>query len=117
MSVSHRNRRTLVLEYVDAGSEGSVDSAYQAIDSGDSDKRWWCAFMTPTGREVTTGMQPDHRVDAVLVFAGEVPVHVDHALLLDDGEGYLVRAVLPRAYGRDETLVYAERTAELTLST
>jgi hypothetical protein len=115
VSVSLRRFRALVLEYHDAGSAGSVDSTYLVKSSGASDDMWWCARLNVTGREVTTGMQPDHRVDAVFGFAAEVPVAVDDAILCD-GESYLVRAVLKRDYGRDELQVYAERVAELILS-
>jgi len=116
MSVSLRSHRALVLEYHDAGTDGEVDSTYLVKTSGDADDMWWCSRIAPSGREVTTGMQPDHRVDAVFGFAAEVPVAFDDAIRCD-GESYLVRAVLTRDYGRDEVQVYAERVAELALST
>jgi hypothetical protein len=116
MSVSLRKFRALVLEYRDAGTGGNVDATYLAKDSGDADKSWWCSRIPPTGREVTTGMRPEHRVDAVFGFAAAVPVTSDDAIICD-GASYLVRAVLERDYGRDELQVYAERTVELALST
>jgi hypothetical protein len=115
MSLSLRKFRALVLEYHDAGSAGNVDSTYLVKASSDTDQMWWCSRIAPTGREVTTGMQPDHRVDAVFGFAAACPVVVDDALLCD-GASYAVRAVLERDYGRDELQVYAERVAELALS-
>jgi len=116
MSISLRRFRALVLEYHDAGTAGAVDSTYLVKSSGDADDMWWCARLNVSGREVTTGMQPDHRVDAVFGFAAEVPVAVDDAIICD-GQSYLVRAVLERDYGTDEYQVYAERVAELVLST
>ena len=116
MSVSLRKFRALVLEYHDAGSEGDVDATYLVKASSAADQSWWCSRMAPSGREVTTGMQPDHRVDAVFGFAAEVPIAVDDAIVCD-GDSFVVRALLSRDYGRDEVQVYAERTAELTLST
>ena len=70
------------MTYVDAGTAGEPDSAYQVVSSGDADDMWWCSKSAPTGREVTTGMQAEHRVDAVFGFAAEAPVHVDGAILL-----------------------------------
>ena len=116
MPISLRTHRAKLFEYHDAGSEGSVDSTYLQIDSAASDFRWWCSRISPTGREVTTGMQPDHRVDAVFVFARTSPVAVDNAIECD-GESFLIRAVLTRDYGHDEVEVYAERVAELELAT
>lgn len=108
MSISLRKFRALLFDYRDAGSEGDVDSTYELVTSGDSDDAWWASKAAPTGREVTTGMQADHRVDAVLGFAAEAPVTEDGAVVIESTE-YLVRAVLPRDYGRDEVQVYAER--------
>jgi hypothetical protein len=93
-----------------------VDSVYLIKSSGDADDMWWCSRTAPTGREVTTGMQPDHRVDAVFGFDAAVPVAVDDAIHCD-GVSYVARAVLPRDYGRDEVQVLAERTVEQVLST
>jgi hypothetical protein len=115
MSISHRKFRALVLEYHDAGTAGQVDSTYLAKSSGDADDMWWCSRIPATGREVTTGMQPDHRVDAVFGFAAACPVAFDDALHCD-GQSYSVRAVLERDYGRDEVQVYAERVVEQVLS-
>jgi len=115
VSISQRKFRALVFEYHDAGTQGQVDSTYLVKTSGDADDAWWCSRNAPTGREVTTGMQPDHRVDAVFGFAAEVPVTVDDAILCD-GASYQVRVVLQRDYGRDELQVLAERVAELALS-
>jgi hypothetical protein len=116
MSISLRKHRALILEYHDAGSEGSVDSTYLVIASSAADEMWWCSKAAPSGHEVTTGMQPDHRVDAVFGFAAEVPVAPDLVIRMADGESFTIRAVLPRDYGRDELQVYAERTVEQTLT-
>ena len=115
MSISLRKFRALVLAYADAGSDGVPDSTYTVVDSGDEDQLWWCSRIAPSGREVTTGMQPDHRIDAVFGFAAECPIAADGALVCD-GESYQVRAVLTRDYGRDEVQVYAERVVELALT-
>jgi hypothetical protein len=116
MSISLRRFRATVFEYHDAGTEGQVDSTYLVKSSGADDDQWWCSRITPTGREVTTGMQADHRVDAVFGFDAAAAITTDDAILCD-GASYLVRAVLPRDYGRDELQVYAERVVELALST
>lgn len=115
MPISLRNRRATVYDYVDAGSAGEPDSTYELVTSGDSDDAWWASKANPTGHETTTGMQADHRVDAVFGFAANAPVTEDGAIVCESVE-YLVRAVLPRDYGRDEVQVYAERaTADLSL--
>ena len=116
MSVSLRKFRAFVGEYHEAGSQGAVDSTYLVKASSAADGMWWCSRIPPSGREVTTGMQPDHRVDAVFVFSKQAPLAVDDAILCD-GASYVVRAVLVRDYGHDEMEVYAERIAELALST
>lgn len=120
MSASLRKLRALVYEYENAGSAGEVDSTYQLTTSPASDNGWWCARAMPTGREVTTGMKPEHRVDAVFNFAANVPVDIHSAIVLNNGtdqeEAYMVRAVLVRDYGRDEVQVLAERIAELILT-
>lgn len=116
MPIGPRKFRALVLEYHDAGSAGAIDSTYLVKASSASDQKWWCAKVQPTGREVTTGMQPDHRVDMVLAFSAHAPVAVDDAILVDGGS-YVVRAVLDRDYGHDEVQVYAERIVELALTT
>lgn len=116
MAISLRTHRAKLFEYHDAGSEGAIDSTYLVIASSASDERWWCSRIAPTGREVTTGMQPDHRVDAVFVFDKRSPVAVDNAIECDD-ESFLIRAVLTRDYGHHEVEVHAERVAELALST
>jgi hypothetical protein len=116
MSVSLRRFRALVLQYEDVGSGGELDSAFLIRDSGASDKSWWCARAAPTGREITIGMKPEHRIDAVFGFAAEVPVGILDGIICG-GVSYRVRAVLPRDTGVDETQVYAERVAELALST
>jgi hypothetical protein len=115
VSVGLRKFRALVFEYIDAGSAGNPDSAYQIVDSGDADKAWWCSRALPSGHEVTTGMRPEHRLDAVFGFAAEVPVDVSHAIMIGD-EAFIVRAVLTRDYGHDEVQVLAERQVELTLT-
>jgi hypothetical protein len=70
----------------------------------------------PTGHETTIGMKADHRVDAVFGFAVECPIEVNDAIVAD-GNAYLVRSVLPRDYGTDETQVLAERVVNLNLAT
>lgn len=115
MPVSLRTHRAKLFEYHDAGSDGSVDSTYLVIASAAFDEMWWCSKQNPSGREVTIGMQPDHHVDAVFVFSRYAPVMNDGAILCD-GESFAIRAALPRDYGHDEIEVYAERKAELVLS-
>jgi hypothetical protein len=114
MSISLRKFRVLLYNFRDAGSGGLASEQYVRQSSGAGDHSWWASKSNPTGEEVTTGMKADHRVDAVFGFAGTVLVTENSALVCDSVE-YLVRAVLPRDYGRDELLVYAERvTAPLT---
>lgn len=115
MPISLRTHRAKLFEYHDAGSEGSVDSTYLVIASSNADERWFCSKQNPSGHEVTTGMQPDHRVDAVFVFNKHVPVVPDCAIECD-GESFVVRSVLPRDYGHDEIEVYCERIVELVLT-
>jgi hypothetical protein len=115
MAISLRSHRALILDYVDAGSEGNIDSTYLVKSSGAADDMWWCSRIAPSGHEVTTGMQPDHRVDAVFCFSAHAPLAVDDAIHCD-GASYAVRAILTRDYGHDELQVYAERIAELALT-
>lgn len=115
MSVSLRSRRAKLFDFVDAGTEGEVDSAYALVTSGDADDMWWCSKAQPTGREVTTGMQAEHRVDAVFGFHAEAPVTINGAIHCE-GESFLVRAILPRDYGTDEIQVFAERQVGQTLT-
>ena len=115
MSAALRKFRALLFAYVDAGSSGGVDSAYQVLASVDDDAQWWCSKGVPSGREVTTGAAPGHRTDAVFGFAVEAPVQLDGAILCD-GEGYVIHAVLPRDYGRDEVQVLAARNADVQLA-
>lgn len=86
-------------------------SAYTLVSSDESDRAWWASKAQPTGREVTVGMQAVHHVDAVIGFSSAAPVTEDGAIVCD-GVEYLVRAILPRDYGRDEIQVYAERAGE-----
>jgi hypothetical protein len=120
MSVSLRKFRAKVYEYSDAGAAGDIDSVYYLVPSTAADQCWWCSRALPTGREVTVGMKPEHRLDAVLGFAAYVDLVPDSAIVLNDGtadeEAYIVRAVLPRDHGRDEVQVLAERIAELILT-
>jgi hypothetical protein len=108
MSISLRNRRALIGTYRDGGSAGLQLDQYLRVSSGDADHMWWCSRAQPTGREVTTGMKAEHRLDTVIGFAGSVTVTENGALQID-GVDYLVRAVLERDYGRDEIQVFAER--------
>jgi hypothetical protein len=120
VSVSLRKFRALVYEYTDVGTGGEIDSAYYLVPSTASDQAWWCSKATPTGHEVTVGMKPEHRVDAVLGFAAYVAVAPNSAIVLNNGtadeEAYMVRAVLDRDYGRNEIQVYAERVTDLILT-
>lgn len=119
MPISLRTHRAKLFEYHDAGVEGSVDSTYLVIASSAADERWWCSKVDTSGREVTTGMQPDHRIDAVFVFSAYAPV-IDPGgsdiAIECDGASYLIRAVLPRDYGHDAVEVHAERIAEMELA-
>jgi hypothetical protein len=111
MSVSLRRHRAQVYAYTDAGANGETAPAYVRSVSGASDGAWWASKALPTGKEVTTGMQADHRVDAVLTFSSACPVAVDSLVVLGSDQ-YLVRAVLPRDHGRDTQQVYAERAED-----
>ena len=115
MSVSLRTHRALVFEYHDGGSQGSVDSTYLVVDSGDADQRWWCSRIETGGRETTVGMQADHRYDAVFGFSAECPIEADGAIVCD-GVSYAVRGNVRRDYGRDEIQVFAERDEDLALA-
>jgi hypothetical protein len=115
MSVSLRTHRALVFEYHDAGSEGSVDSTYLVVDSGDADQMWWCSRIETGGGETTVGMQADHRYDAVFGFSAECPIEADGAIRCD-GASYAVRGHVRRDYGRDEIQVFAERDEDLALA-
>lgn len=115
MAISLRKFRALVLEYHDAGSEGEVDSTYLVKMPTDGGLMWWCSFNETSGREVTTGMQPDHRVSAVFCFSKECPIAFDDAILCD-GRSYRVTSAMPRQYGTDEIQVDADRVTELELT-
>lgn len=112
MALSQRKFRAKLYDYVDAGTLGEVASTYELVTSGDSDDAWWASKANPTGRETTLGMQAEHSFDAVLGFAAEAPVTEDGAVVIEDVE-YLVRAILPRDYGRDDVQVLAERAANV----
>lgn len=112
MSASLRKFRALIYDYSDTGTGGEMVATYSLISSGESDDAWWCARANPTGHEVTTGMQPQHRLDAILNFSAYAPIEVDSAVVVDEVE-YLVRAILARDYGRDELQVYAERQQDV----
>lgn len=120
MSASLRKSRAKVYAYGEVGTAGVIDSVYYLVPSSAADASWWTARMTPTGRELTTGMKPEHRIDAVFSFDARVDVRVDSAVVLQDlaatEEAYIVRAVLPRDYGRNEVQVYAERVVDLILT-
>lgn len=109
MSVSLRRHRALVYTYSDGGIGGEIAPTYTRSASGAADGAWWASKANPSGHEVTTGMQPDHRVDAVLTFSSAAPVAED-SLVVIDGVQYLVRAVLTRDHGRDTLQVYAEKS-------
>lgn len=112
MALSQRKFRATLYDYVDAGTGGEVDSTYELVTSGDDDDAWWASKANPTGRETTLGMQAEQRFDAVLGFAAEAPVTEDGAVVIESVE-YLVRAILPRDYGRDDIQVLAERAANV----
>jgi hypothetical protein len=77
VSASLRKFRALVYEYDDVGSSGEIDSGYYLVPSTAADQAWWCARVTPTGEEVTVGMKPEHRIDAVLSFSTGVDIAPD----------------------------------------
>jgi hypothetical protein len=120
MSASLRKFRAKVYAYRDIGTAGAIDSGYYLVTSPNPDDSWWCSRATPSGQEVTVGMRPEHRADAVFGFEAHVDVRVDSAIVLRDQtateEAYIVRAVLPRDYGRNEVQVLAERVADLILT-
>lgn len=107
VSASLRKFRALIYDYHDTGTGGEIVSTYLLHSSGAIDHAWWCSRANPTGREVTTGMQAQHRLDAILGFSAYAPVEEDSAIVVE-GVEYLVRAILDRDYGRDEVQVYAE---------
>jgi hypothetical protein len=113
VSASLRKFRAFVYDYDDTGTAGEMASTYQLHASSAADGAWWCSKAQPTGREVTTGMRPEHRVDAVLGFSAYAPVTENGAVVVDSVQ-YLVRAILARDYGRDEVQVYAEKAPEQT---
>lgn len=115
MSVGLRRFRALVYVYTDAGTGGETAPTYVLSASGAADSAWWVSKALPTGRENTTGMKPEHRIDAVLEFSAAAPVTENGAIVIDNVE-YLVRAILPREHGRAALQVYAERSQDgLTL--
>lgn len=117
MSTSQRRYRALLGRYVDVSVETGVASAeYEAQPSPDADGLWWVGLQRPTGLEITVGMKPEYRIDAVLNFASHAPVEIPGASRID-GVEYIHRAVLPRDHGRDELLVLAETSQDaLTIS-
>lgn len=119
MPISLRTHRAKLFEYHDGGTEGSVDSTYLVIASSAADERWWCSKLDTSGHEVTTGMQPDHRVNAVFVFSKHAPLESPDGFNVGidcDGASYLIRSIMPRDYGHDEVQVEAERIAEMELT-
>lgn len=115
MSISLRKHRARLFDYIDAGSQGDVDSAYALNASDADDDAWWCSRALPTGRESTLGMKAEHRVDAVFAFDAHAPISVNSAIDCE-GESFVVRAVLTRDFGTDEIQVLAERMVGLTLT-
>lgn len=112
MSASLRKFRALIGHYVDVSVEPGIEVAEYAVDpSPDVDGMWWCSVSQPTGREVTVGMRPEHRIDVILGFAAHAPVEVPGASRVA-GVLYLHRAILNRDYGRDEVQVYAEKSLD-----
>lgn len=116
MSASLRNTRAAVYTYTRGGSGGRVVSSFtKATNPLAADGNWWCHVAMPTGREVTVGMQPEHRIDVVLEFGPDAPVSDTGALVIDTVE-YLIRVVLPRTHGQPAQQVYASRAdAPLTI--
>lgn len=109
MSASLRKHRASVFTYSDTGADGLMVSTYTKVASTDTDGDWWCARMTPTGRESTLVRKAEHTVDALFSFSAYAPVSED-GLLIVDGVQYLIRAILVRDYGRDDVQVLAERS-------
>jgi len=116
VSISHRRFRALVLQYVDAGADGVIDSAYVVRASPDADQMWWCSRGEEGGTERTVAAKPEHTDHEVFGFAAEVTVTVNDALLID-GETFVVRSLESRRYGIAETQVHAERVTNLVLTT
>lgn len=109
MSASLRKHRISVYLYSDAGSGGVMTATYTRTAPATGGPEWWASRAVPTGREATLVAHADHRADAVFGFAAECPV-TENSLLYDGTTRWLVRAVLPRDYGRDEVQVLADRT-------
>jgi hypothetical protein len=116
MSISQRKHRALILEYHDAGTEGNVDSTYLVKASPSADLHWWCSRGVLGGREVTTGMQPDHRTTVTFGFSAAAPVAVDDAIICNS-QSFKVTFIGPRDYGHDEVQVDCERIVEQVLTT
>jgi hypothetical protein len=100
VSISHRDQRGRVYGYSDVGTGGLMDSKYTFLYER------WCRKEPPSGKEVTTGLKAEHRIDAVWSFDDHVVIPENGALKIN-GEVYLVRAVMPRRVAR-EVQVYAE---------
>ena len=105
MTASLRRHRAALYTYSDSGSNGEISATYTLAGT------WWASKAMPNGREVTTGMKPEHRVDAILGFSSHAPVAVDSLVLLESVQ-YLVRAILDRDHGRDDVQVYAEKSLD-----
>lgn len=111
MSASLRRHRAFVYDYTDAGTGGETAPTYVLNSSDAADGAWWCSKAVPSGRENTTGMKPEHRLDAVLTFSASAPVTDDSAIVVDSVE-YLVGAIMARDHGRDELQVYATKSQD-----
>lgn len=112
MSISHRTHRAAIYTQTDTGTAGVAVKTWTRQNSTATDKLWWCARSLPTGRELTVGMKPEHRVDAVFSFSAAVTALTTDSLIVEDGVQYAVRAVLPRDHGHDEIKALCERSQE-----
>lgn len=100
MSAGLRNQRVTVYAPTAALDAGVTSRTYTRLAT------WWARLEPPTGREVTTGWAPEHRVDAVIVFADEAVVARNDVMVDGAGAVWEVRAVLPRrAHAEQQCLV------------
>ena len=115
MSISLRTHRALIYQYADVGTEGAVDSVYVPFLSADADGAWWCSEGFDGLRETTVAGSAQHNIDGVFLFHAEVTISPDDALIVN-GKTYIVRALRPCRYGRNEQLVMAEHVVHMTLT-
>lgn len=110
MSISQRKFRVDLYDFVRGGgtSNGRVASQYRRVASSSTSGKWWAAKTNPSGREATSGMKAEHRLDVIFTLSARAPV-TEAGLIALDGTFYYVRWMGERDYGHDEVQVYGER--------